>query len=201
MLRFRLFGRSLKLFFALAVPAAFVAWCVLGWQAASVTALGIFIFLILCATFAERPIIGAHGPCLPAASGIERSLEHATQGDGIRLPRVLIYENPLPNALVVRGMFGRGTVLLSQGLISLLREEELRQTLAGCLEELDQPGMVFRSTCSALAAICLRLAPAKWVGFMAGALQSDSAEVLSPQSGLGFLLVFPLLRFFLDLGR
>src|SRR4051794_1543400 len=124
MIRLRVFGRFLKLLIGFAVPLAAVGACLLGLTGAIALA-GAFVFLLLMASLAaESVIVRSHRVVEgETGAGLDRSLEHALEGAG-RLPRIRIYEEPAPNAVVVRSFFGKGTILVSRGLVALLDERE-----------------------------------------------------------------------------
>jgi hypothetical protein len=94
-------------------------------------------------------------------------------------------------------------VILSQGLVSLLNEEELRIMVAWSLARLSERGIVFQSFCSVTAVWLLNFAPKPWVNlvFAGRALSKGEEENLHPRSFIGFLILFPLVRFLLLLGK
>jgi heat shock protein HtpX len=137
--------------------------------------------------------------------GLSRSLELTLSNiPGKRkLPKLLIYSDPAPNILVIRSLGGSGSVLVSQGLIALLNEEELRAVFQFCLGRISTLGIVFQSVCSLLALWILTVSPHTWVNlvFVGRTLPSREEALLSPFSALSFFVLFPLAQFFLNLGR
>lgn len=63
-------------------------------------------------------------------------LECLTERAGVRTPRVVVAETPVPNCLALSG-YRSGTVVLSTGLLAILSEEELEAVLAHELAHLD----------------------------------------------------------------
>lgn len=122
--------------------------------------------------------------------GLVRLVDYVMVNRRGRSPRVLIYADPFPNVLVVKSMGCRGTVLLSQGLMTLMNEEELRAILEMCIERIQGPGIVFQSFCSTLAL---------WVfSFVPQSLRAQRA--LTPFRAIPLLLIFPLIRRVLSFG-
>lgn len=172
--------------------------------------LGISLLGLCCGSlWSERGVSRAHSIEPNTPQGLDRSLEVAAHSISAileisePLPRLLVFADPSPNALAVRSLGGRGTILLSQGLISLLNEDELREVLILCLLRLKQSSIVFQSFCAILAIWALGFAPRPWVNlvFAGKTLSTREEQLLSPVSGVGFLVFFPVARFIFNLGK
>lgn len=100
-----------------------------------------------------------------------------------RSPRLLISRDPVPRAWVARAAGSPGRILLSQGLISTLGEEELRVVLRYALARLAWYQTPFRTHCASLAARLDRILP---------------RGKLSPFVALALFMLYPIARF---LGR
>jgi hypothetical protein len=159
--------------------------------------------MLVCAFYAERSILHAYRAKEESPKGLVRSIQLAMKDENLPTPRLSVFADPSPNILVVRSLGGKGSILMSQGLIALLNEEELRAVLSWCSFRLKQRGIVFQSFCSVLAIWILSLAPTSWVSlvFSGRTLSRDEERTLSPISAVGFLILFPIARFFFRLGR
>jgi hypothetical protein len=78
-------------------------------------------------------------------------MSHAVRESGKmrRPPNVVIYPETLPTARVAKGLFGPGTLMISQGLLSSFRDDEVVAVMRRSLELLSQRGIVARTACSA----------------------------------------------------
>jgi hypothetical protein len=168
--------------------------------AAGVSLLGV----VYMALSTENLIAKIHRAGSEIPKGLERSLELVlSQQKNKQAPRVLIFGDPSPNALIVKSWFGSGTILISQGMIALLNEEELRAILKLCLQRLWERGSSFQSLCALLALFTLSFAPHSWIHlFFAGrALRKEEEVLLSPLSGMRFFALYPATRLFVYLGK
>jgi Zn-dependent protease with chaperone function len=95
-------------------------------------------------------------------------------------------------------MGGNGLVLISQGLLGLLSEPELRAVLARGARRARRPDTPIRSMSSWFALKLLGHAPSQWLS-VSYEVAPDRAGPgsLTPRSLFAFLLVLPLIRFFL----
>jgi hypothetical protein len=88
-----------------------------------------------------------------SSSGLELALRYAARERRAprpksKLPRIAIYQDPLPGARVAKGYFGSGTVLLSQGLLSSFRDDEIVAVMQRGLELLSRRGTSVKTLCS-----------------------------------------------------
>lgn len=124
----------------------------------------------------------------------------------IEVPRLLIYVDPLPNALSVRRMAGKGVILLSTGLLAQMGEAELRTVLQANLFCIRQVRWAFYSFCACLLVWLLKFAPRSWVDLffsrgVPGRHGRQSARFRESAWLTGyFLLLFPWIRFLLKMG-
>jgi hypothetical protein len=61
----------------------------------------------------------------------------------------MVYPETMPDARVARGFFGNGSVIISQGMLSGFRDDEVVAVMHRALELLSQRGMGFKTLCSA----------------------------------------------------
>jgi len=200
MLRLRILARSILVLLFLITPVAAVGYWLQtseGAAAGALAGLGFWIFLMFLAERGIRLSIGAKED-LPA--GVCRSAEMATAGNPDELPRIIVYEEAAPNAIVARSFGSRGTVFLSQGLIALLDEQELRAVIQMAKARVRSPGIVLQTFCAFLSVLLLLMAPKQWskLFFSGRPLHRGEEQMLSPFSVFRFLLVFPATRFFLS---
>jgi len=137
--------------------------------------------------------------------GLTRSLQRAVEKMPLnRLPSVRVFPDPSPNVLIVKGPGGPGTLLISQGLVALLKEEELRALFKLCAERSQSPGLLLQTLCSFMACRLFDLAPKDWVQLvLSGGKVKPS---LRKQHGLVgfrvfvFLMILPIALIFLKIG-
>jgi hypothetical protein len=160
--------------------------------------------MLFIAWKSEYIVARVHRASSVIPDGLHRTLELALSGDiEKQWPHLLVFSDPSPNALIIRSWGGSGTILVSQGLVALLNEEELRAILQLCVLRLKEPGIAFQSFCFIFALGALSFAPRPWVNlvFTGRTLPRVEERLLGPCSALGFLVLFPVVRFFLYFGR
>ena len=86
---------------------------------------------------------------------------------------------------MARGILGPGTVLISQGLLNVLDEEELRGVIREAAIRTTDPSLILKSLCGWLAHMLSPFPPGR----------------MSVWSAIGFILRYPLMRYFLWLSR
>ncbi len=134
--------------------------------------------------------------------GLSRTLEIVESEFGGVSPRLIVFSDPAPDALALRSIGGRGTIFISQGMIGLLSEKELQAILKECMSRLSQPGVALQGLCFTVVHFFLAIAPQGWVGlvFSGNDISRRGKYLLSPISAIGFLILFPIIRFFLKFG-
>ena len=186
-------------------------WIGLGWAVAGyggvLTALLLFYFLILAVGFtAEKIVARSHHALEECPIGLQRTLSRVLEQAGIpvsRSPRLLLFPDPVPNAVIARSLGSNGLILISQGLVSRMSEQELRSVIRHCVKSCRPTTTAATSICAVFASATLRLAPKRWVEM---ALESEScspsrkATDLGPLGAVGFLIFFPLARILIKLG-
>lgn len=148
--------------------------------------------MILIAAYSEHGIAKAYHAEKPIPQGLMRTLQFIDEEGSEPTPHLLVYSDPTPNVFTVRSFGGKGTVLLSQGLVALLNEEELRAILRMCLYRVRKTPLVFQSFCAQLTIWSLASAPQVWVDlvFSGRTLSKEEERLLSPLSTVGFLISF-----------
>ncbi len=151
---------------------------------------------IFIARASESWILWIHGATTEGVSASWiRYLEQA--GGRKAIPRVLVYPHPFPQVWLARGLFcTQGTVLLSQGLISSLNEDELRVILRQAQRKLSRIQIPLLSYDFILLSVLLRWIPMGWVDllFSQRRITPQENRTLSPWSLAVFSIIFPPLR-------
>lgn len=194
-----LLRRVLILVLALALPAAAIGLAlgrVRGLIAAEAL-LGVSLCVVVFRC--EAGVLAAYRVQGSAPAGATRSLERVLAPLGGPTPRVRVFQHPSALALVARAPGAPGTILLSEGLLGILDESELRQLLTACVRRLRGRGMVFQTLCAWLAHLTLALAPRAWTEMWFGELREHPS--LGPFDGLRFVASFSTARFLARLGR
>jgi hypothetical protein len=104
---------------------------------------------------------------------VESSLSHGVEGltrqvaleNRFPIPKIFVFKDPVPNAVLARGLFGNGTLLLSRGLIESYSEAEFCLILERLMTRLNGRGTRIKTFFSLIAAKWVSLMPEKWVGF------------------------------------
>lgn len=156
----------------------------------------------------ERLILRFYPPVTEAPVGLQRTLERVAQIHEVRrVPKIYVFADPSPNALVARSIGGTGTLLISQGMAALLNEAELRAVLTLCLYRNQRIDLVAQTLSATLASGLLRLAPRQWVATLLVGQPSRldrkpslKAVSLTVLGFCVFLAILPLVRAILSLG-
>ncbi len=104
----------------------------------------------LLATFRpESALIRAYRARSEKSPGLELALQYASRERKVsKLPGVMICPDPLPKARVAKSLFGPGSLILSQGLLSSFRDEEVVAVMRRGLALLSQRGASLKTLCS-----------------------------------------------------
>jgi heat shock protein HtpX len=185
------------------LPALAAAGAALGGRRAAVAGALLGLAALLTATLtAESGLMRVYGVS-KAASGAENSLRFSLQrvieSVGGPSPAAVCFKELSPQALLIRGGFGPGVILVSEGLVGSLSEEELRVILTEGVLGLRRRGQTLRTVCVWLAHGLLSLAPVPWVELLFGELRWH--EDLGVLSALRFTLMYSVARFLLRRGR
>ncbi|MEO5969393.1 MAG: hypothetical protein ABIQ95_05660 [Bdellovibrionia bacterium] len=167
--------------------------------------IGLIFSLLIIASVAmtsEKTISQIYGAHSRIPEGLEQTLNLVLEGAGSLSPRILIYSDSYPNALVVRQIGGRGSILMSQGMVALLNDMELREVMKMCLARLKERTLLFQSLSSVFAVGVFGLIPSAWskLVFIGQTPTKSEKTELGPFSTLVFLILFPIVQFFLYAG-
>jgi hypothetical protein len=194
MARVAVFFRWLLLFMLVSVPGVLLALGLGRPKQAWVGPLFAFAAILVSGLICERRLARAHGAG-PETRGsfLDRSLLRALEGTGLRPPRLRVFPDPSPNALVLRPLFGEPFVYLSEGLLSLLNEAELRAVFRACASAAGGAGLSLRTLCAWWAVGSVRWMPARWTRTVWRGAPAESGS-LTVGSFLGFLALYPVVR-------
>jgi len=154
---------------------------------------------------AEGIVARAHGvpdeASATLAGTLGRVLEERSSSGPV--PRVAVFPNPIPMALVARSARSVGTVLISEGAAVRLSETELRAVLDACLTRAAAPGIVVSSACAVLSAWLLRFVPRGWVGAVLGDARTsrERRHDLGASGAVAFLVAYPTYLALVGIGR
>lgn len=158
------------------------------------------LFLVTgCAVYAESGICRLYRARRDVPDSLRRSLDRVLASLGGGAPRVVSFCDPAPQALVVRGLGRRGTILLSEGLLGALTEDELRTVLSVGVSRLRSRGICFQSLCAWLAHLTLELAPESWLQLIFGEVRWHPN--LGALGAVRFLILFSVAKFYVGVGR
>lgn len=185
-------------------PAGIGALLPWGWKSA-IGGAGLGFGLFLWTGFSiERIVRRAVGAFRAPPQGLLRTLERSLERAPFPAPQLLVYEDPSPNALILRSLRsgrswgGSGTLLVSQGLIQHLSEEELREVFKYSARLAIQPEALLRSYVAVAMCLLLRFAPDAWIKMVwagrPGSRLRRRTDRLTPASFLEFILVLPWVR-------
>ena len=159
--------------------------------------LGITLFVYWGAT-AEHAVLSGLRTLKEASPGTRSSVLRVTHEElGVEAPAVYEVAEASPNALIAR-MGGRaGYLVLTQGLLAVLTESELRVVIRVLVMRLRSKLTPQQTFCASLAHRLLKIGPHGWTRFI---LVGDAPSALSnpelgPQAFFGFLLLYPCIRF------
>ena len=119
-------------------------------------------------------------------------------------PRLLIFRDPAPALLVFRRPGTNGTVLISQGMIPLLNETELRCLVQYAVKRCRDQGITLSTFCSYLSVLIFKWAPLGWARLMftEGRIVLPSSDTnLGVFTAFRFSMVYFAIRFLSWLGH
>jgi len=146
--------------------------------------------LALLLLLSEWAIMRLFGGQIPRTHGLRNSYEMAYAAAGVKLkarPALITFADPVPNIFVIRAIGGDGLILLSDGLISLLDESELRFVLTRAIQHIMTGEAVLQSAC--IFGIALLQRRRRVSG-------GASLALLSPTQAFSEFLLYPWFRFF-----
>lgn len=194
-----LFRRLFVLGFFAVCPMGALGYLLGGKQGAAIVLSLVALISVLIFFRAERAILSIYRVRVQAPEGLRRSLERVTARLGGRVPKVYSFSEAAPQALVARGPWSSGAILLSEGLLGALTEAELRELLEAAVFRVRSRSMRFQTVCAWLAHETLEFAPRPWIELLFGELRWH--ENLGVLGALRFVVLFSIARFFTVLGR
>jgi hypothetical protein len=194
MYRFIIFIRFILIVFVFSIPAVTLGTALIGLKGALIGFMATLLIFFCCLFGSEWNLSRMSKAEFKIPLGLDRTLELAMKGNLFKAPHLLVYADPFPQILVARALGGRGSVFLSQGMISLLDHEELCAVLKVCIQKTREPGIIFQSFSATLAIWLLALAPKAWMElvFADRSLSRPKQKALHPLSAVRFFLLFPL---------
>lgn len=197
-------ARLLALLLMVAAPTAGLGAILWGYPGAAAGVLLADLFLIIAAFRSDRFFARVLRASREIPAGLDTTLrfahEELVREDAFRypVPRFWVYPDALPNALTVRSLGSEGSIFISQGLLGILSEAELRAVIRESIRRIEDSEWLFNSLCASLASRTLRLVPAGCRQlFFAGAAPGAFRGNLGVTRLVTFLLVAPLARLFL----
>ena len=208
MLAFRLFRKMFTLLALFCVPFIILGGVFFGKVGAlaglSLGALGVLFIAIFSESLTAHIFKGS--PSIQSGSLLTLR-EALDAGNRRRIPDLYVYPDPIPDVLTLRSFGGKGAILLSQGLLSLVSEEELRGLLRLSDRRNFQRGAVLQGFCLFVAMILFKSAPRSWGNLLYSAESTQiergvgTRSELGPFSALISVLFFPFIRFLLKMGN
>lgn len=185
-----------------AVLPAGIGFALAEWQGALAGFVVADFLLILAAVRSEQGLerrLNATAE-VPSGLGISFAMAYreAVQDSGFELsrPRIAVFRDPVPAVLVVRGLGSSGVILLSQGLLGILDEKELRAVLRIALHRNEEPEWIFNCLCAYLGSALLGITPRSWRRiFFQGEHGAEGGDV-SVRATVALLILLPMIHFF-----
>lgn len=206
MFQFQIIIRTILLYFVITLPFIGPFLVFLGTKGIWISFALSAALLILVGGLSEKILIHLiYRAKLSTDMGLSHTLKMAQRASGTksqRLPQIYVFSDPFPEAVHLKSLGSGGAIILSQGFLSILNEQELRFILGSCLKRNDQPGQILRGICSIFCALVIAPAPKSWVKLVFSGVSLTQLEEfdLSPFSAIGFLILFPMIRLFSRLG-
>jgi heat shock protein HtpX len=152
--------------------------------------------------FSDRLLLASHGArdLTPAeAPHAHAALEELCARAGLPRPRLVVIEDPVPNAFATGPSPGRGVVALTTGLLELLSPRELRGVIAHELAHIGNRDTLVATIAATLSAAVSGLAQVVALGSLFGGA-SDDEEQDHGGGGLLAALVAPVAASLVQLG-
>jgi hypothetical protein len=172
-----------------------IVWFFFSQKVAFLFGLCLLFFSFIFNFFLEAIIIRQHAAKRVNTLGLLHSVQWVSSQMERTPPALYWVTDPMPWVLVIRNFFDKnGSLLISQGLVNLLNEDELRAFLKQSLLRLDDAQLPLQSYCGVLLSLFLKCVPNQWVKTI---LRGTPAKALSPLSFLKFVFFLPLIQFLL----
>lgn len=192
---------------AVAISTGAMGWVVLGPLGAVVAGIAPLLLLWCAGRGAEWFLSRFHRAKDEIPEGLERTLSAVLREEPGPVPRLRLIVDSSPNVMVARSLRGKGTILLTQGLLVALTEAELRAVLSVCVRRCREADLPWQSLCAVVASCLFMVAPKAWVHLLLSERPSGLSTTefgksrrLGVVSFLGFAMVLPLARFFVRAG-
>jgi len=194
--------RSCKLIFVFAfVPV--VSGVVLYGPSGAIVAGVLVLGLLLLGYFFSSQFFLKQFRSSPASATMLKSLELAITGLEHQPPELVVVPSVSLCALALRDGSGKRLLILSQGLLAGLSEEELRAVLEFGTLIIDEKGTSFRCLSALIAMFLSKIAPRAWNElFLEGKEPVDSnPRNLSAVKAILFWCIMPGIAFFIRLSQ
>ncbi|HAR41064.1 MAG TPA: hypothetical protein DCS07_00255, partial [Bdellovibrionales bacterium] len=157
----KILARAIQLFiYAAAIPCAIGA--VLGGRNGAALCLSLVIVLLLLGYFISTRIFLRRFASTSATPTLLKSLELATVGLNQELPELVTVPAVSLSALALRDGTGHAVLVVSQGLLAGLSEDELRATFRRGVLKVYEKGTPLRCLAALVSMLLLRFAPQSW---------------------------------------
>jgi hypothetical protein len=133
--------------------------------------------------------------------GVEGLTRQVANENHFPVPKIILFKDPVPNAVLARGLFGNGTLLLSRGLVEAYSESEFCLILEALMSRLYGRGIRTKTFFSLIAAKWVSLMPQKWVAFFWEIPNKKNSHRLDFISGIYSVMLLSLSTLSLYLGR
>lgn len=134
------------------------------------------------------------------APGLHRMVEELSRRAEIPKPRVFIIPDAQPNAFATGRNPEHGVVAVTEGILQLLNERELRGVIAHELAHIKNRDILVSTIAAAFASGITWIAHALSFAGMFGGSSSDDEEGQSPLAGLALAIVAPIAATLVQLG-
>ena len=185
-----------------------LGWLFFGYHGAIISAVGVILGLLVTSTFAETILGKLHrtsdqrstSNLLEQTLTTDLSLLILQSAEGKKegsTPKIVLLLNPSVTVFLAKSLFSHsGTLFLSQGVLNLLSQEELRAVLMTCYHRTHDPVLKLQSLSAVLAATAIhgQLLPKSWVRTMLFETPVGLGQKTNPFSFLLFFVFFPLFK-------
>lgn len=181
------------------------AWAWGAWGAVLGTILALSLFARAAYAREER-FLRELGPLQAATPGLTRSFQRVLEEElpsTTAGPELWLRQDSVPNAFWGRGPGTPGFIVLNQGLVEFLSENELRLVLRILLQRVQRRDASDRTLVAVLLLAWVKRLPQAWTQLLLGGrdVKADQAKLLGPASFIGFLLGYPGLRLLVWMAR
>jgi len=170
------------------MTTAFIFACVLN--------LGAYWFSdkLVLAMYRAQPIEESQAPAL------YRTVRELTQEAGMPMPKIYLIPTPTPNAFATGRNPRHAVVAVTQGILELLNEEELKGVLGHELAHVQHRDILISSIAATIAgAISMLTSMARWGLMFGGGRRNERDEGANPLVLLVMIIVAPLAALLIQL--